>query len=166
MVDGAPAQDLGLTLNLLAASEQDDATRYGAVAGALALNGGMTAARARIIAFLAAFDLDKQWHRVEAGGVLGLLTLVVWLPALALAIVAALALALGAFAAAAVGAERWADRRNRVACPACGASIRAEASVCFQCGEAVSPSVVLGTAAGGRVRRMLAALRRRPAPAA
>ena len=157
------AEDFGTAMALASASEQDPALRYGAVGGGLVLNVGVTTARGRIIEFLAHFDLDKQWHRIETGGVLGVLTLLVWLPVIALAVVVLLSLAVGLLAASVSLAERWLDQRGRRPCPSCGAEVRKEASLCFQCRAALEPEVVLGTTMGSKWKRMLAALRRQPA---
>lgn len=160
LVEGSVARDMGVAASLAASSEQSDLVRYGAVGGGVGLNLGVTHLRGRVLEFLSYFDLDKQWHRIETGGVLGVVTLIVWLPVLALGVVVLMTLVLGALAVSVAMAEKWADERGRRDCPGCNTAIRKEASLCFQCGTSVEPEVVLGSTMEGRWQRMMATLRR------
>jgi len=163
LVDDGAAQDVGLAMSLAAASEHPEAAQYGVVGGAMVVNGGVTYARGHILEFLATFDLDKQWHRIETGGAIGVLTLIIWLPVLALVVVVLMGVALAVIAVAVKAAESWMDQRGRRPCPTCSTEIRKEASLCFQCSAVVEPEVVLGSTMSNRWKRLFAALRRQPA---
>ncbi|HJN73010.1 MAG TPA: hypothetical protein QGF58_03650 [Myxococcota bacterium] len=162
LVEEGASHDVGTAMALASASEQSDVVRYGAIGGGVAMNLGITSVRGRIIEFFSCFDLDKQWHRIETGGVVGVLTLLIWLPVLALVLVVLLTLALGVIAVAVKVAEKWADERGRRECPSCETKVRKEASLCFQCRSALEPEVVLGSTVESQWQRMMATLRRQP----
>jgi hypothetical protein len=101
----------------------------GALAGSLLLTG----ARQKLLEALEGVELDDLWRRLEGGGVLAALVVMIFAPVLALAVL--LAVATGTLVLA-WGARAWArarDARARRPCPTCGYAARVEASCCAGC---------------------------------
>lgn len=142
---GEPAAVSGLTTasSWASAAEQSSWTRIGVVGFAVVANLGLGWLRARFMAFVVDMNLAGVWARIETGGVLGVLILVVMLPVVAALVVLSLAAVLAVLGLGAQTMGRWWDARQRVACGACGASIRPEASACPKCGAVHTPRVLL-----------------------
>ncbi len=86
---------------------------------------------------------SKWWRWIEAGGVAGLLTIIVLLPFVAVALAALMIIGSTLAAFALNAAQRAHERRHRRPCPACQAAIRVEASLCPACGAEVTPQTLL-----------------------
>ncbi len=109
---------------------------------------GVTWLRSQLVDFIDAMAVPSKWWRwIEAGGVAGLVTVVVLLPFLALAM-AILVVVVSALAAGILwSVRRTREKLSRGPCPSCGYDLRQEASVCPSCGHEASPRKVLATPA-------------------
>jgi hypothetical protein len=83
------------------------------------------------------------WQRLESGGVVAAMFLLMLSPFLMVGFLLVLGVVLFVIARAVQVAERAWDKKNRYACPSCGVLIRVEASLCHDCGEEVTPKVWL-----------------------
>jgi hypothetical protein len=104
-----------------------------ATLGALGASVFLTGMRQKLLEALEGVELDNLWRRLEGGGVLAALVVMIFAPVLAL--VTLLGFAAGTLALA-WGARAWArarDARARRPCPACGYAARVEASCCAGC---------------------------------
>ncbi len=160
--DAGPTGDLAAATYLVASAEVPTATKVGVLGAALGVNLGLSWVRGAIVQALADVELHALWARLETGGVLVVLALVIVLPwfAFALLVLAALAMALVGLSVRA--ASYVADRRARVACERCGHRVRAEASRCPSCHGARTPTVWL--VADATVGQRFAALKTRLFP--
>lgn len=124
--------------------------------GGAALAVAMLALRRRVHTEFSGLENDllhptKWLNRAQEGGALALCVAVFVAPAVALAVVVMM---VAAGIVAAVVAHRMEERLFRRSCPACGASIRVEASRCVQCradvpvAKQLSLLSGLGTSAG------------------
>lgn len=119
-----------------------DAVMATSVVSAALVSVAVTWLRARSIEMLDTLAVPSNWWRwIEAGGVVGLLTVVVLLPVAALVVSLIMVFGTGLAGFFIYGAQRAADQRRRTACPACGHSMRVEASRCPSCGAEVSPQM-------------------------
>ena len=132
---------------MAAGADQPVAVKAGAVAGAVGIHSAMTWARSQLMAFLAEFDLESLWARLETGGAAAVLLALVLAPYLAAAF---LLLASGLLVAVALlikAAQVASDRACRVPCPQCSHSVRPEARRCPECRHALTPTVLLSRSA-------------------
>jgi hypothetical protein len=145
-VGTAEEADLLRAAQLLAESERSPVEQGLLFGLALAINLALTWLRGEVKEIAESMSLEKVWTWVESGGVaVGVASMLFFPPllfALSIGIVAAMG---GALAALWVGALT-ADRLARVPCPACGAQIRQEASVCPSCRAEITPAVLMSHA--------------------
>jgi hypothetical protein len=133
--------DLTLAVESTVATQHPPSVQAAAIGGALSLNLALTWLRGHVHALLDEFDLKGIWQRIETGGVVGLLAVIVFLPVLALGIITLMTLVLAAFGWAAHRAQQWSDARGRVPCAHCEHPVPAEALRCSACGSTLSPHV-------------------------
>ena len=134
---------LALAVSMAAGGEQPVAVKAGAGAGAGGIHSAMTWARSQLMAFLAEFDLESIWARLETGGAAAVLLALLLAPYLAAAF---LLLASGLLVAVALtikAAQVAADRACRLPCPQCGHSVRPEARRCPECRHGLTPTKLL-----------------------
>ena len=134
---------LALAVSMAAGGEQPAAVKAGAVAGAVGIHAAMTWARSQLMAFLAEFELETIWARLETGGAAAVLLALLLAPYLAAAF---LLLASGLLVSAALtikAAQMAADRACRTPCPQCGHSVRPEARRCPECRQGITPTRLL-----------------------
>ena len=129
----------------------------GVVAAALVVTMAMSWVRGEIHEALEAVQLKSVWQRLEAGGVLVVLALALFSPAVGLVVLVLLAVALALVGLSIHQLEGWADDRSRTDCPACGHRVRVEATLCSSCRTALAPSA--GPLAEISVRQRIARLR-------
>ena len=124
-------------------SQHDVPTQVGSVIGSVSLTMVVAHYRAKIHEWLDSLELLAVWQRLESGGVVAAMFLLMLSPFLMLAFLLVVGVALFVIARAVQVAERTWDKKNRHACPACSSLIRVEASVCHECGQEVTPKVWL-----------------------
>ena len=124
-------------------SQHDVPTQVGSVIGSVSLTMVVAHYRAKIHEWLDSLELLAMWQKLESGGVVAAMFLLMLSPFLMLGFLLVLGVVLFVIAHAVQAAERAWDKKNRHACPACDALIRVEASLCHVCGEEVSPKVWL-----------------------
>jgi hypothetical protein len=88
-------------------------------------------------------DVGNWWRRLEAGGVVGLLVVIVTFPFLALALVVVFTIVGAAVGLGLRGFRSAREQAARQPCAHCSHAIRKEASRCPNCKTTVSPAVVL-----------------------
>ncbi|MDG1478600.1 MAG: zinc ribbon domain-containing protein [Myxococcota bacterium] len=138
---------LALAVSMAAGADQPVAVKAGAVAGAVGIHSAMTWARSQLMAFLAEFELESLWARLETGGVAAVLLALLLAPYLAAAF---LLLASGLLVAVALlikAVQVASDRACRVPCPQCSHSVRPEARRCPECRHALTPTTLLSRSA-------------------
>jgi hypothetical protein len=123
-----------------------DAVRFGALACGVGGSVALAWLRGKLLDALDEVSLSGLWARLETGGVVALVLLLVALPAVALALCVAGLLALTAASIIAATARRVRDLSARSPCPSCRAPVRHEASLCPRCRTGLSPRKWLGTA--------------------
>jgi len=129
-----------------AAAGQASWAKWGVVALAVSANLGLGWMRARVMSLVVDLNLASLWSRVETGGVVGVLLLVLLLPLVAVVVLLALGVGLSIAGISASGLARWWDARRREPCEGCGHGLRVEACRCPECGASRTPSLVLGEA--------------------
>ena len=142
--DGLIAAGGGVSDVIVAAhSTQESAVstpvQFGVIGAAVAINLGLTWLRGHVLEALAAVDLEAIWQRIETGGIIGLLMLLLLMPFLALGLVVALTLALVVVGLMFKGVDFIIDKQSRTPCSSCGYSVRVEASRCPSCHSALTP---------------------------
>jgi len=134
----------------------------GVVVAALLVTLAVSWIRGEIHEALEAVQLAVVWQRIEAGGVLVVLALALFSPAVGLVVMLVLAASLGLVGLGLGRLEAWADQRRRRDCPACAHRARVEATLCSGCGGRLEPTD--GPLAEVPFRERLAALRKVSAP--
>lgn len=157
------AADLARATHSAVASDASEGMKLAVIGASVALNLGLSWLRGQVMDWLAQLALDESWARLESGGVLAALVLMVFFPVIALVLLVLIAAALGALGLVIHGAQRLIDRLERAPCPGCGAAVRPEASLCASCRRELEPRVLLGqeSPALARLRLALGRLRRR-----
>ena len=152
--------DLVRAVDTTVQSQHSDTVKAAAIGGGVSLNLALTWVRGHVHAFLDEFELKGVWQRVETGGVSALLLIIIFLPLIALLIVAMLTVSLGIFGWMARQAQKWSDQYGRVPCAHCQHLVPPEALRCSACALARSR---LGSFAL-TARRCLLSLLPRPVP--
>ena len=117
-----------------------------AIGGAGAFSLVLSWLRGIVTDWIAHAGLHGGWAVLETGGVPLALLLLVLAPVVLLVLTLVLTFLVAVAAAGGRVWQRRADRRARVPCEACGAHVRGEASVCWRCQAALTPTRRLGEA--------------------
>jgi hypothetical protein len=115
---------------------------------AVGLNLVLTLARGKLMACLGDLGVKQVWQRIETGGVVVFLGLLVVSPVLVLGLLVGLVVGLTVLALFARAVELARDQRGRRPCPRCATRIRVEAVTCRQCHADVTPERWLGQDGG------------------
>lgn len=155
------AGELARVTHEVSAAAVDDGTKMAVIGASVAINLGLSWVRGVMMDGLAQFTLSSSWARLESGGVLAALVLLVFFPVVALVLLVGLAVGMGTLGLLIRGTQRALDRLERRACAHCGHRVRPEASRCPSCRGALTPTVFTGAeeplalrvrAAWGRLR--------------
>jgi len=128
------------------AQDQDASTmQLGVAAGAVISNLSITYVRGYIHEYLDDLDLLPIWQKIETGGVIGALILLLLAPLLCLFL-----LVIVLFVGAVLGftirtANKLKDSRERYQCPSCNHRVRKEAIICSACRVELDPQKLLAT---------------------
>ena len=126
-----------------AASWEDRGKQLAIIVGSVGGNQILSYYRGQLHEWLDDLSLLKVWQRIESGGILVALVILILAPILCL-ILLILALIAGAIIGLIVRkVSAVLDQRARVACPHCETMIRGEASLCYACSGVVTPTVML-----------------------
>jgi hypothetical protein len=141
----APSDSMGLTdtTQVLSQSQYSTPVQITAVVGSLGLNFTLAHVRSGLYDYLAEIELGQFLQRLETGGVVVALALLVFSPFLALAFFVVLLTIMIVFGLVVRSISRIFDSRSRVACHFCNASVRKEALICFECNAELTPRVWL-----------------------
>lgn len=137
------SSEIALAISMAAAAEQPMPVKIGVVSAAVALHGAITLARTQIMNFIADFELEAVWARLETGSAVGLLVAMLLAPYLATAFLILATVILFTVALTVRAARHAADRRCRVQCPSCGHAVRPEARRCTSCSGDLIPTRML-----------------------
>ena len=114
--------------------------QVGIVAGAVGLNLALTMGRGWLLSRLGDLGIKRIWQRLETGGVVVFLGLLLVSPVLVIAILGGLVLCLAAAGLVVRAVDLARDRASRQACPHCQERIRVEATRCKKCHGEVMPA--------------------------
>ena len=141
----APSDSMGLaaTTEAMSQSQYSTPVQITAVVGSLGLNLTLGHVRSVLYDYLAEIELGQLMQRLETGGVVVALALLLFSPFLALAFFIVLLVIMTVFGLVVRSISRMLDSRSRTACPCCNAIVRKEALICFECDSPLTPMVWL-----------------------
>jgi len=143
-VSSAAGTDLVNAVEQTAQTEQSTQMQMGALGAAVSINLALTWVRGRIHEVLDEFDLKGIWQKIETGSVGGLLVVLIFLPLVALFMVAFLTVVLFVMGLLISRMQKWRDQNSRIACVHCQHMVRIEAHRCLACKGELIPSCNLG----------------------
>lgn len=144
LLDGSQTNQVtSVTADVIANGGKDTATQVGLVVGSITANLGLTYYRARLHEWLDELDLLLFWQRLEAGGVLAALCVLIFSPVLCLILLVMAVISGAIFGVIIRKIQNELDHRSRYECPHCGEKIRSEAILCFSCHNDVEPKILL-----------------------
>lgn len=145
--DPAGATEASLGAAIFTAGASGGLTAASVIAAATT-SAALTWLRSYLMDALDALAVPSKWWRwIEAGGVVGLVTVVVLLPFAAVALAVLIILASGLAAGSVWAIQRKREQKRRGPCPQCGYDLRHEATLCPECGHERAPDTLLAPAA-------------------
>jgi len=166
-VSSAAGTDLANAVQQTTQTEHPTEVQVAAIGSAVSINLALTWVRGKIHEVLDEFDLKGIWQKIETGSVGGLLIVVIFLPVVALVVVAFLSIALFVMGLLISRVQQWHDQNSRVDCVHCEHQVRVEAHRCPACKGALVPNSNLGLPSSTSVRigQLKDAIFNKPAPA-
>ena len=143
LIDGESSNKITEATQNVMTSHHSAEQKFMIVIASVAGNVILTHYRVKLYLWLDEMSLEKVWLRIETGGVLVALGLLVFAPLLCLVLLFVLLIAGAIFTVAINKAQAVMDARNRYGCPHCGNMIRVEALYCYSCHNDVTPKLAL-----------------------
>lgn len=137
------SSDLAETSAVVTASQQSTGVKIAVVGAALAANVALTWIRGKVMDALSDLNLAGVWARLETGGVVAALFLMMFLPWIACALLLAFAVVVVLVGKAVQAAQTALDARARVSCAQCDYRVRQEARRCPRCRAEREPAAWL-----------------------
>jgi len=142
-IDGDTQNELLSQTQKVVMSSHDTSTQVGVIFGSVTGNLVLSHFRAEFHEWLEELSLLKAWQRIETGGVLGALIILLIAPILCL-ILLILALVGGLILGIAIKrVQKVIDDKSRTNCPECDHRVRKEAILCCSCGIDLEPQILL-----------------------
>lgn len=142
-IDGDTQNEILSQTQKVVMSNHDTSTQVGVVFGSVTGNLVLSHFRAELHEWLEELSLLKAWQRIETGGVLGALIILLIAPILCL-ILLTLALLGGLILGITIKrVQKVIDNKSRTNCPECDHKVRKEAILCCSCGIDLEPQTLL-----------------------